>query len=286
MLPVMLFPSSGQRTRGPSRDAAVIALVRAAYQREFGLAVDHPAIYNNVRAVDCRGGGHLTTTAYVRTGSRVALYSMYMSRDGSSVIAKTRSSPALLPGGTIRVLVALVQYPGTGGANALRLWQRAQARINADHVTLAKRLGYRNPAVVFDNTNVAIDATEVEDPSDPATVRRALERHGASPASFAIVMTIDINPHRRAGGFSLLGERSVYVGNFSGSPTPLDEQQWLSVARAAYHHEVAHHWGWPGDHDWAATCGNGAEFQPFFVPPLLFGWSDLDGDHVADILAQ
>ena len=56
------------------------------------------------------------------------------------------------------------------------------------------------------------------------------------------------------------------------------------VADAAYHHEVAHHWGWPGTHDWAGSCNKKTDHAPFIVPPVLFGWEDLDGDHLPDIL--
>ena len=58
--------------------------VKAAYQREFGETIEHPAIYNNPQAVDCRGEGHLTTTAYLKTGSGATVLSMYMSRDGTT----------------------------------------------------------------------------------------------------------------------------------------------------------------------------------------------------------
>jgi hypothetical protein len=57
------------------------------------------------------------------------------------------------------------------------------------------------------------------------------------------------------------------------------------VASTAYHHEIAHHWGWPSTHDWAGSCGGSKqEYAPFIAPPVLFGWEDLDGDHVPEIL--
>jgi hypothetical protein len=43
-------------------------------------------------------------------------------------------------------------------------------------------------------------------------------------------------------------------------------------ARASYHHEMAHHWGWPATHDWAACDAANASSSPFFVPPVLLGW--------------
>jgi|HubBroStandDraft_1064217.scaffolds.fasta_scaffold334322_1 hypothetical protein len=74
---------------------SIVAAVKAAYQREFGETIEHPAIYNNPQAVNCRGEGHLTTTAYLRAGVTTTLLSMYMSRDGGSVIRKDRSQVLL-----------------------------------------------------------------------------------------------------------------------------------------------------------------------------------------------
>jgi hypothetical protein len=99
-------------------------------------------------------------------------------------------------------------------------------------------------------------------------------------------MTIDINPQESVGGFALAEERSVYVGNYSSWKTALGAPQWKMIARTAYHHEVAHHWGWPATHDWAASCGGKPDYAPFIAPPILFGWEDLDGDHVPEILSK
>src|SRR4051812_23400489 len=75
------IPLSPERPGVTSIDAAV----RAAYQREFGRTIEHPAIYNNPQSHNCRGEGHLTTTAYLRTGTTTTLLCMYMSRDGATV---------------------------------------------------------------------------------------------------------------------------------------------------------------------------------------------------------
>jgi hypothetical protein len=100
-------------------------------------------------------------------------------------------------------------------------------------------------------------------------------------------MAIDINPQKSAGGLSMLSERSVYVGNYSFWKAPLSAQQWKMIASTAYHHEMAHYWGWPGTHDWAGSCGGKKpEYAPFIAPPVLFGWEDLHGDHVPEILRE
>jgi hypothetical protein len=262
------------------------AAVKAAYQREFGETIEHPAVYDNPQAVDCHGEGHLTTTAYLRTDTTTTLLSMYMSRDGTTVTRKSRSQVLLAPAGTIRVLVVLVRYPQTISADALALWEVAENQINEDHAAFAKSRGYA-PIVVFENTNIMIDSAQVANPRRPGSIRAAAERRGVSTANYQIVMAIDINPQENVGGFSLPLERSVYVGNYSSWKTPLGAQKWEMIARTAYHHEIAHHWGWPDTHDWAGSCGgNKPEYAPFIAPPMLFGWEDLDGDHVPEILSK
>jgi hypothetical protein len=261
--------------------ASIKAAVKSAYQREFSRVIEHPAIYNNSK--DCRGEGHLTTTAYLRNGENTILLSMYMSRDAAEVIRKTETTVGVLPAGTIRTLVALIRYPETVGADGVALLARAQQEINEQHIAFARSRGYVEPVVVFRSTNLELDASRVGDPRNPASIRAAAEQEGVAPRDFDLLMAIDINPRTTAGGFSL-PDRFIYMGNFSAWKTELTAHQWSSVARAAYHHEVAHHWGWPGTHDWAASCGaNPTEYAPFIVPPVLLGWEDLDGDHVPDI---
>jgi hypothetical protein len=277
----------GQPSLPPPQPDSVLAGVRDAYRREFGVTIEHPAIYNNPESVNCRGEGHLTTTAYLKTGSATTVLSMYMSRDGGRVINKNRSEILLRPAGTIRVLVVLVRYPETVAADALGLWEDAQKQINEEHAAFAKSRGYSAPVVVFDNTNLAVDPDELPNPHRPASVRTAAERHGVSTAGYQIVMAIDINPRESAGGLSINAERSVYVGNFVAWKTPLGAREWGKVARTAYHHEVAHHWGWPGTHDWAGGCGGSVpEYAPFIAPPILFGWEDLQGHHAPEILSE
>ena len=272
---------------GDTRALSIGAAVKAAYQREFGRTIEHPAINNNPQAVNCRGEGHLTTTAYLKTAVGMTSLSMYMSRDGTSVIKKAESPVLLPPAGVIRVLAVLVTYPETIAADALARWESAQNHINEDHATSAKSRGYNGPIVAFENTNIVVDPSEMSNPRSSVSARSAARRRGVATADYQIIMTIDLNPQQREGGFSVPKERSVYVGNYASWKTPLTGPQWEMIARTAYHHEVAHHWGWPGTHDWAGSCGGRKpEYAPFIVPPVLLGWEDLDGDRQADIFRK
>ncbi|HTS31314.1 MAG TPA: hypothetical protein VMH81_35820 [Bryobacteraceae bacterium] len=272
---------------GQTDTASIQAAVRAAYLRQFGEAIEHPAIYENPAPVDCRGNRHppVTTTAYLRRGAATELLTMYLSEDGL-VQHTERSEPPMVPAGTIRVLAILVRYPETVSADALAEWQDAQKGINEEHAAFARNRGYKAPIVVFDNTNILMDPREIDDPHSPASVRAAARRRGISTDDYQIHMLIDINPNQSAGGLSLYAEKSIYVGNYGPWKTPLDAARWKRVAATAYHHEMAHHWGWPGTHDWVVACGGKPpEFAPFIVPPVLFGWEDLQGHHEPEILS-
>ena len=75
----------------------------------------------------------------------------------------------------------------------------------------------------------------------------------------------------------------IYVGNYSHWTTPLRAQDWRKIAWTTFHHEVAHQWGWV--HDWSPTCGGTRlGYEPFLAAPVLFGWEDVDGDGVPEIL--
>jgi hypothetical protein len=259
-------------------------VVKAAYQHEFGETIERPAIYDDPTNGGCASTErHITTTAYLRrSANRSTLLVMYLSPDGTKILRRTRAE-VLTPAGTIRVLTVLIRYPETFGDRGLELWQAGQKQINEDHATFAKSRGYRAPLLVFENTNVVVEAAEIRDPHNPEMIRAAAERHGISTGPYEIVMGIDINPLEGRGGLSVLRERSVYVGNYSFWKAPLADREWRMVANTAYHHEIAHHWGW--DHDWSVKCGRTkVGYEPFLAAPILFGWEDVDGDGVPEIL--
>jgi hypothetical protein len=264
---------------------AVVASVRAAYQREFGLALEHPAVDAAPANVDCRGERHVTTTAYLGTpGGNTTLYSLLLSPDGGVVLRRAQEQ-VVRPAGVFKVLCVLIRYPATYPTDALKQWEDAQQRINEDHAAFAASRGYAHPVVRFVNTNVSIDGgAEGLAPRNPASIRQQAEGKGIATEPFDFIVAVDINPAESVGGFSLQRERAVYVGNFSRWTRPLESRDWLRIANTAYHHEVAHHWGW--QHDWSPSCGGKRLYGAFNAAPVLFGWEDVDGDGIAEVLDQ
>ncbi len=261
------------------------ALVRSAYQHEFALRIPHPAFYDNSSST-CANYPAYVSTAYLPAGSGAKLYTIYLAADGS-VIRSSISDVYVRPAGAVHVLTLLIRYPETVSDNGLAFWEDAQKQINHEYQTFAVSRGLDRPIVVFDNTNVPVERGEIQNPHDPASVRAAAIRKGKKPSDYQIVTVIDLNPIDLSGGLSRLREHSIYVGNYSHWNKPLDASQWRAVAQTAYYHEMAHHFGWPGTHDWAPKCGGGqADYAPFIVPPVLFGWEDLQGDGGPEILSK
>src|SRR5581483_11914913 len=115
-------------------------------------------------------------------------------------------------------------------------------------------------------------------------ISRALDRKSIRVDDFDILVTINLNPAAGEGGTSNIIDRFIYVGNFMHAKGPLSERDWDGVARTAYPQLMAYQWGW--QRDWTPTCGGvGRElFGPFITAPALFGWEDLDGNGIPDIL--
>jgi hypothetical protein len=287
---VALFASSvglraGAWSMPTSEQQSLEALVSGWYEREFGETVPRPAIFNDVRAVDCRREGHLTTTAYLRTSDTTAeVLVLYLTRDGLNLIKKSRAN-VLVPAATFRVLSIVVHHPETIGSDPLSMWQKAQDDVNQHHARFAKEHGYAAPLVAFANRNLVLEAWELATPDNPDALAAALKTHDVSPADYEILMLINIDPARSEGGRAgtLVGRRSVYVGNFAHWKTVLSPRDWSGIARTAYQQLMAYHWGWQTD--WTPTCG-GTQlgYEPFITSPRLFGWEDVDGDGVPEIM--
>ena len=258
------------------------ALATETFQHEFGESVPRPAIYNDSKYADCRGRRHITSVAYLRVSDvRSDVLILQFHTDGT--LKRSARKRALTPSGRFRVLTFLLQYVQTLGTDGERMWIAAQQRINEQHKTFARSQGYAAPLVVFDNTNVPVNPSEI-DPHNLEALQRHAERKGLKVHEFDIYVTIDLNPQTSAGGFARSEVRSVYVGNYGRWTSPLNERWWQAVAATAYHHETGHLWGW--DHDWTPSCAQKPPFsshEPFITDPFLFGWVDLDDDRIPEI---
>ena len=286
-------PPSGAITEVPTTlppRTAVENAIKDHYTRLFNEPVFRPAIVNDPSYVNCLGQGHLTSTLFLRDPAQSGvsrLRVLYASRDGTQV-ERQFDAAYLTPAGVFRVLVAVLTWPETVIDADRGLWEAAQASINADHAAFAAARGF-SPIVRFDSTNVFLPGQEVTNPRNRQNVIDALSARGIAVSGYDILMSVHIEPSVSAGGvaFPNAGLKPAFlaIGNFSTFEAPLTADEYRSIASAAYHHEVAHHWGWPGTHDWTSSCGGFVPpYRPLITEPKLFGWEDLDGDRVPEIL--
>ncbi len=259
--------------------------VKDAYAREFGELIERPAIHNDPLSGGCKGREpHLMTTAYLRSSPGTArLFYLFATPDGRTVIRKSQVESVVMPAGRFRVLTVILRHPATVRDSDLASWEAAQVKINENHSASADGRGLSEPIVSFDNTNVIVGPTDIANPRSSASVREMVERRGFATKSYQFIAVINLDPARPERGFAG-PDGFMYMGNYSRWLQPLTAAQWVNVANAVYHHEFAHHWGWPGSHDWAPSCGRQGANHPFIVPPILFGWEDVDGDRIPEIL--
>jgi hypothetical protein len=260
----------------------LVRSLKAAFENSFNVSIEIPAYFIDPYGADCRKrprSRNVTSTAYIRKSERRSdLIVLQTSEDGA--IRYATKETVLTPAGEIRVLVLLFRYEETVGVDAIQLWEKAQATINAEHAAFAKSRHYPAPLISFRSTNLMVEPSAV-DPQSILGVQSYVASQGYRTSDYDVLMSIDMNPRRIAGGRSFRSVNFVHVGNYADWQIPLQQRDWQSAARTAYHHEIAHLWGW--SHDWAATCGTPA-FKPFATPVTLFGWEDVDGDGVAEII--
>ena len=270
---------NGPTTLGPPtplQDA-----IAQRFQEQFGETLSRPAVF--VPTVDSSRAceWHVTSTAWVKpSGPKATLLTLYTSPDGRTV-AKGESAPYLRPAGNFRVLVALVRHPNVGDGG-LALWEAAQRQMNTDHESFARSKGFPTPIVTFTNTNVVLEPDDARGVYSRAGIVAVLASRGYIESAYDVIVSVNINPAITEGGFSLPGQGFIYMGNFGFKQPLLSASAFVSIARAVYGHEFAHLWGWPGTHDWAA-CHTGTFPSNFWVPPVLLGWEDVDGDRIPEI---
>jgi hypothetical protein len=282
--------SVGDVPPGPSF-AVLSQRVRDRYAVLYDVSVPMPVFVNSAQLSDCPEERHLLTTAWLPTEvpNVRRLITMYLSADGRSAFRKSEQLLQAVPAGRFTVLTVLLTYPETTGEDALALLQAVQGEINDQHAQFALDRGYASPIVQFEFTNTTVPGGELFfTPRTLAAMRAELGDRGVDVDRYDFVVVLNPDPGKIEGGLAQLSWSPpyfVYMGNFGPWTTPLESRNFASMAWAAYHHEIGHHWGW--QHDWTPTCGNSARdayFAPFITDPALFGWEDTDGDGIPEIL--
>ncbi|SNS70633.1 hypothetical protein SAMN05421640_0932 [Ekhidna lutea] len=239
------------------------AIARTTFAKRFNLHPQFvPVVYSHDR-------GHYTSVIYYSN----KCYRLYMHGD----VVMSKSSIPILPKGTQKVISVIMDYPNLAFNESMDLWEQAQQSINDDHYEFAQQSGF-DPIVQFKNINVLVDPDEINDKS-PNFISSYVRSLGYTDSDYDIIALIDLNFDDPAGGFAVPGEGFVNIGWFYNESVAksLNQEILKGVAFAIYHHEIGHLWGW--EHEWSDAI-----VSTFITDPSLFGWTDLDGDGVPEII--
>jgi hypothetical protein len=262
-------------------DSAVTAFYDSSGWWWSAIPIRHPATVVDDHVIDSnvpRDPSLWTSTAYVGN----TIYSFQVHPDGP--IGHVVHGRVLRPCGLQRVLLLILDNGDTDIRQTLSEWVGAQDSVNGDFRSLARQLGYSAPLVRFENTNVLASARITNAPDNQDSAYAVLAGLGYNAASYDVVVTLVLTPEAQGGGAYTLAGNFVAMGCVScpsappGQPLHLTRSILDGLARVLYHHEIGHLWGWR--HEW----GGGPEGTRIITNPVLFGWTDTDGDGIPEIL--
>ena len=235
--------------------------------------------YSKCRFVFNEFNSHYVSVIYLN-GTR---YRIYLTNSGQ--ILTNRITP-LFPKGQQRVL-CIVRLPSLFEQNLdffIREWESAQTAINEQHATLAQQNGLENSLVSFKNDNYYVSQNDFPawDPN-----RNSIEdfklfaaNNQIDIATYDILLLLDLDINNPNGGVGSWESAFAKVGWFY-EDTDLSVERLNGIAYAAYHHEIGHVWGW--EHEWTDPYDNNGGF---ITEPSLFGWSDINGNGVPEIIDE
>lgn len=250
-----------------------------AYKKFFGLSVPYPAYVEGQHPA--MGGRYWTSVAYIGQ----LRYRLYVLDDGTihAAVNEVRR-----PQGTLRVAVVVIDYGNTNIADlSANLWVDVQKRINENYVDYVEGAP---PLVQFVNTNFLALASEINNPRDKEEIKALVESRGYSRDSFDTFVSLDLNAQNPAGGFASYEDKFVYLGYFYEATDFADltessdynEPKLFWIGKAIYDHECGHIFGW--EHEWALVAGRSYGPGDCITAPALYGWTDTDGDKIAEIV--
>jgi hypothetical protein len=239
------------------------------YKEKFNIQVSHvPSVYNAFP-------DHYVSTVYKSKN----LYRLYINRDkevGTQVI-----SP-VFPGGNQQVLciIRLSAYLEARIDSVKLQWEKAQANVNTLHADYANSIGLDEAIVTFGNFNLYTNVGEfqVKDYIPLKNQMKIFAQDRGIDTDFQIFLFMDLDTENPSGGWADYKSGVAKVGWIYDESLSLKDANFTGLAYAAYQHEIGHIWGW--EHDWSDPYLS----ESFIADPALFGWTDLDGDGVVEIL--
>jgi hypothetical protein len=231
------------------------------------------------------------------------VFPLNMQSDGSVPIqAGQKTYPICRPAGTLKVLVALVDFQNLGVTKdqALSALDTVAQDMNTKFAEYSTAGGAKSPILQLQIKGVYLSPppTMPDHLLTPAIVKAV---SGEDPANYDLLVQIDLdgnNTYRKvlaARNFETNGEMlSPCLGQSLSIWMSLDtKDKALGVdtekeLERILSHEILHTFGYPADHSWPA--GDGSLADPaddtdiFGWPTLMLGWTDTDGDGIPEII--
>lgn len=300
-------PALARPAAAPSRDEAKARIV-ALYHERFGITLTAPALARKERS------GVFTdpwvSTAWIGSDFyQIDLYpdghdESWSAPVGRAADAKTQAMPICRPAGVLTLFAVFLDYGnlGVSEADILAAFDAATDRLNGIYAGYRRGSDSGEPILRMDGRGVVIRRPLGRDDLflSPSTIQALT---GIDPGDYQLVAIVDLDASDTARhayvtrpGFDTFGLASgccpcadpradIWVGIDERSQLWGDDSRLLTTLLA---HEVFHHFGYPGTHDWPCTdgakvdesdcCGSGQ------VPAPFLGWTDTDGDGAPELV--
>jgi hypothetical protein len=199
------------------------------------------------------------------------------------------------PAGKYSLLVVFVDYGNTGldpaaGNPSMEKWQTEANHRWAEYST---SVGLAEPILQVDRMETAIISSP-PNPGQVVTADQVLSLTGKNPADFDLLAEIDLDVNNTvsaaygglgaalSGACNPQGDRQVNI-----TFTVTDENSLTTdiLGSTIFGHELTHFFGW--SHYWANGTSTNHDLLTkgqFWLPVLLYGWTDTDGDGQVEIL--
>ena len=201
------------------------------------------------------------------------------------------------PCGTYRVLVIFVDYGNTGTDRTTAL---AKVPVVVDWLNGLYKNFSRNNGQSQPFMTVLADAAYVSPPPSPGgflTAAQVLSLTGKDPAAYNFIMQIDLDANgtlvnhvfsgiiESGGGVALQGcgkgGKFGIINIYSSIATSTDLEGALIMD---FNHELSHLFGMQDNWQWVVAPGPDGMRIDDWIPYVLFGWTDSDGDGIPEII--
>ena len=279
----------------PDGTPTVQERIQQVYQEQFGLTLTAPAFARYTKPDEyAYEESRWVSAAYI--GEKMYEVSIFDNgfAGGMAYDLSTGDNGFCRPAGNYSMLAIFVDYGNTGldpaaGAAPLEEWRQHANQVWAEY---AASIGLTEPILQITRLETAIVSAPPV-PGQALTVDQVRALTGMNPDEFDWLVEIDLDANNTfAGQYGGVGI-SLNGGCLPGGAqrvniafSALDEKGLLTDAPGSvFAHELEHGMGW--QHWWPNGLADNAGLLTrldFWMPALLFGWTDTDGDGLIEIL--